>query len=63
MKLCELEKGNKFKVVLFKDCIEFKTEIIKGEFLGMDGMYGKVLLDGFEEIQYLLARIEVEKIK
>ena len=57
MKLYELKRGDKFKSVMYSPDDDSIVLKFNGTFLGMDGMYGKVLLDGFEEIQYFAATI------
>ncbi len=65
MKLYELNRGDRFKSVRpsHDENDELPVLKVRGTFLGRDGMYGKVLLDGFEETQCFLANIEGERIE
>ena len=63
MKLYELKRGDMFKTVINSPDDDSIVIKIKANFLGMDGMYGKVLLDGFKEVQYFTVMLEVERIK
>lgn len=63
MKLYELKRGDRLKTVIHSPDDDSIVLKVNGTFLGMDGMYGKVLLNGFEEIQYFTAMLEVERIK
>lgn len=48
MKLYKLKKGQRFRCEFINPNTEEIELTVIGKFLGMDGTYGKVLLDGIE---------------
>ncbi len=46
----------------WNEAIEYSKNLVAPVYYKMDGMYGNVLLDGFEEIQYLLASMKAERV-
>lgn len=63
MKLYELKKGEHFTAYLYYTYTDKRVLTITGEFLGMDGAYGKVQLSGVNGVSYFNATFEVEKVQ
>ena len=53
MKIYELNKTERFKMVIV-------DETLYGTFYGMDGMFAKVIFDGYSQLEYLHCSTEVE---
>ena len=60
MRLHELKKNDEFTAVVYNRQTDEEINI-SGKFLGMDGMYGKVMLYGTDTVSYFMAMMEVEK--
>lgn len=63
MKLYELNKGDRFKADFYDAETDTLQLTVSATFHGMDGMYGKITLDGIKEMQYYDGMLEVEKFE
>jgi hypothetical protein len=63
MKLHELKRGDRFIAKYYNEQTQDLVLEIAGQFLGMDGHHGKILLDGVSAVSYLDSMIDVEKLE
>ena len=61
MKIYELKKGDRFKAEFHNPKTDEVELTITGIFIGMDGLYAKCLLDGFDD--YAKYSFDTEVIK